>query len=187
MRLRLLFAAMGLALAGSLACMFALISSTSMSRARDEQARAESLWYAQPRHHYRIVIRQQTRTGVCEQDFEIRDERVQTVHLNQCAQPPRWTVPRLFNWVKQLGQPAGLCYPSSLQCTCRVATHLYVQFEPQSGYPQQVRYEWGLRPNWESLDYWKSLAFSSDRTDCARRTRGGGVVELTVVALTPLP
>lgn len=187
MRLRLLFATVVLALAGSLAVMFALISGTNISGARDEQVRAEQIWYAQPRNHYRIVIRQRTRTGVCEQDLEIRDDRVQMVHLNQCAQPPIWTVPRLFSWVKQLGQPAGLCYPSSLQCTCRVSTHLQVLFDPQSGYPKQVRYEWGLRPNWENLHYWQSLVFDSHGIDCARRARGGGAVELTVVSLTLLP
>jgi hypothetical protein len=125
--------------------------------------------------------------GVCEQDLEIRNDRVQTVYQNQCAQPPIWTVPRLFSWVRQLGQPAGLCYPSSLQCTCRVSTHLQVLFDPQLGYPRQVLYEWGLRPNWESLDYWQSLVLGTDRADCARRTRGGGVVEITVVSFMPLP
>jgi hypothetical protein len=187
MRLRLRWVTVGLTLVGALVVIFALIDRTSTPGVRSGQMRAEQMWYAQSRHHYRIVIRQRTRTGVCEQDLEIRDDRVQTVHLNQCAQPPRWTVPRLFSWVKQLSQPASLCYPSSLQCTCRVSTHLQVQFDPQSGYPKQVLYEWGLRPNWESLHYWQSLVFNSDRTDCARRTRGGGTVELTVVSLTPLP
>lgn len=187
MRFRLLLAGVGLALVGVLVAAFGLINWSSASGTREAQVRAERVWYAQPRHHYRMVIRQRTRTGVCEQDLEIRDERVQTVHLNQCAQPPIWTVPRLFSWVKQLGHPSGLCYPSSLQCTCRVSAHLEVTFDPQSGYPAQVRYEWGLRPNWENVDYWQSLVFRSDRIDCARRTRGGGAVELTVVAFTPLP
>jgi hypothetical protein len=186
MRLRLLLAGVGLLLLGTLVMVFGLVNWTGAPGVRDEQMHAERVWYAQSRHHYRIVIRQRTRTGVCEQDLEIRNDRVQTVYQNQCAQPPIWTVPRLFSWVRQLGQPAGLCYPSSLQCTCRVSTHLQVLFDPQSGYPRQVLYEWGLRPNWESMDYWQSLVLGTDRVDCARRTRGGGVVEITVVSFMPL-
>lgn len=151
------------------------------------QLRAEQIWYTQPLSHYRIVIQQRTRTGTCEQDLEIHDDRVQTIHLNQCAQPLVWTVPRLFSWVRQLGQPAGRCYPSPMQCTCRVSTHTQVVFDTQMGYPRHVQYEWTLRPNWENIHYWQALLFNRDRVDCARRTRGGGVVELTVVSLTPLP
>lgn len=187
MRLRLLLTVAGLMFIGSFVTVLAPISRKGASGAREKQMYAERLWYAQPRDHYRIVIRQQTRTGICDQDFEIRDDRVQTVYLNQCAQPPVWTVPRLFNWVKQLGRPASLCYPSSLQCTCRVSTHLQVQFDPYAGYPREIRYEWGLRPNWEGLHYWQSLVFGGDRTDCVRRTRGGGAVEITVISLTSLP
>ena len=142
-----MLAGVGLLLLGTLVMVFGPVNRTGASGVRDEQMHAEQVWYAQSHHHYRIVIRQRTRTGVCEQDLEIRNDRVQTVYQNQCAQPPIWTVPRLFSWVKQLGQPAGLCYPSSLQCTCRVSTHLQVLFDPQLGYPRQVLYEWGLRPN----------------------------------------
>jgi hypothetical protein len=37
------------------------------------------------------------------------------------------------------------------------------------------------------MDYWQSLVLGTDRVDCARRTRGGGVVEITVVSFMPLP
>ncbi len=55
------------------------------------------------------------------------------------------------------------------------------------GYPRHVQYEWMLQPNWENVHYWQALLFNRDRADCARRTHGGGVVELTVVSFTPLP
>jgi hypothetical protein len=66
MRLRLLLAGVGLLLFGTLALVFGLVNGTGASGVRDEQMHAERIWYAQSRHHYRIVIRQRTRTGVCE-------------------------------------------------------------------------------------------------------------------------
>ncbi len=186
-QVRLLLASGVLLIVLALVFVALLAGSAGMSEARGAQMRAEQIWYAQPLDHYRLVIQHRTRTGTCEQDLEIRDDRVQTVYLNQCAQPPSWTVTRLFEWVKQLGRTASLCYPSSMQCTCRVSTFTQVMFDPQMGYPRHIRYEWTLRPNWENLHYWQSLVFNSDRVDCARRTRGGGAVELTVVSLTSLP
>ncbi len=186
-QVRLLLAGSVLLLVLALVFVALLAGRAGTSEVHIAQMSAEQTWYAQPLDHYRLVIQHRTRTGVCEQDLEIRGDRVQTVYLNQCAQPPSWTVTRLFEWVKQLGQTASICYPSSVQCTCRVSTFTQVVFDSHMGYPQYIRYEWTLRPNWENLHYWQSLVFNSDRVDCARRTRGGGAVELTVVSLTPLP
>lgn len=177
----------GVALLGLVWMTFMLATTSGRPAQREELARARQQWNAQLLNDYRIVIQHQTRTGVCEQDLEVRDGQIHTVHRNQCNQPPNWTVSRLFDWVAQLEQPASICYPSTNQCTCRVSSIVRVSFDPQLGYPKHVRYDWGLRPYWENVQYWQSFLFDDDLTNCANRARGGGTVELSVVSLTLPP
>jgi len=187
MRLRVLLFLLSGLLAGALGALLAVAGNGGRPSVRQELARAEQQWSARLAPSYRIVIQQQTRAGVCEQDLEVRDERVRTVYRNQCNQPPIWTVSRLFGWVEQLERPASVCYPSAGQCTCRVSARARVTFDPQLGYPRHISYEWGLRPHWENPHYWQALLLDDDLARCANRARGGGTVEVSVVSLTFLP
>lgn len=146
-------------------------------------AAARRLWAANGLESYRLRVTQQTTLGTCEQEMVAGDAGVTPVS-NTCGMPATWSVPRLFNWIEELGREEANCYPDNVMCACRGAMSIAVQYDQTTGYPSEVVYEWHKRPNLMNVAYYRSLLDQSF-PGCNRDGRGGPVV--FTVTLTPEP
>lgn len=146
-------------------------------------AEARRLWLAQAPPRYTLTITQQTAAGACEQEFQIDGTTAVAVH-DDCRQPVRWTVPRLFNWIAELERERTRCYPDPTMCACRGTIATSVRYDAEQGYPRAIVYEWRKRPNLTSLAYYRSL-FDRSFPGCNRDGTGGAVVYAIGLAAQP--
>lgn len=146
-------------------------------------ADARRLWAANGLERYRLSLTQQTSNGSCVQEMVTTSDGTVPIS-NSCGMPASWSVPRLFSWIEELEREEANCYPDARMCACRGAIATTVRYDPTTGYPQEVVYEWRKRPNLLNTAYYRSLL---DRSfpGCNRDGRGGPVVY--TVSLTAEP
>ncbi|KPV47750.1 hypothetical protein SE17_41780 [Kouleothrix aurantiaca] len=165
------------------------LGALGMRRAGDTAlAAARARWNARALAHYRLVVRETTGAGACQQDLEIDAERIVAVRQNQCVRVPSWTVANLFTWVASMRQQDSGCYPSPVTCVCHIRYAIEAHYDPEMGYPLDATYLWHLETNWAYWGHWERFLRTYELPDCAavsRRT--AGAITISVVKLTPLP
>ncbi len=162
------------------AVLFVLPPPAAQSDSTVELERARDLWLAQKAQNYRIVVQQQIGTATCQQDIEVRNERITHVRQNDCDQPATWTASHLFAWVSQLERQGTQCYPSAQLCACRLFQSTQASYDPLFGYPQHVVYSLRMQPNVLSRDYWQYAWTINSLPNC---DQGQGDVVVKVLSL----
>lgn len=155
--------------------------------AQDSVELAKTRWAARNFDAYTLMLRQETRNKICDQQIEARGEQVVLAVHNSCGQPPTWTVTRLLNWIVELEREPSRCYPSTADCACQVMMNTHVTYDSQLGYPRQIIYEWHSQPNLLNPSYWRML---TDKTfpGCSNiQGSGPGGTLVVNVGLTPEP
>ncbi len=160
--------------------LFVLTPSAAQSDGNLELERARDLWLAQKLQEYRIVVQQQIGAATCQQDIEVRGERIVDVRQNNCGQPATWTASHLFAWVSQLKRQGTQCYPSEQLCACRLFQSTTATYDPQRGYPQHVVYSLRMQPNLISRDYWQYALNINSLPNC---DQGQGDIVVKVLSL----
>lgn len=153
-------------------------------------ARAEAArkWEARGFDGYRLVIRERSAGGSCEQEMEVRGERVVRMLRSTCARSTRWTITLLFQRLAQAQDRSARCAGAGLgyDCPCLSYTEVQASYDPQLGYPRLVGTNPSWRENWAHADYWRFLWRNNARPECA----GGGddfMRLVYVTSLTPTP
>lgn len=137
----ILFAISGLALYGDRVLLF--------NSSTNQLAAAKQKWVTQAVEHYRLSINYFHLN--CQQEVEIKDEKVIGVRKNTCSTIPVQTITDLFNQIKSKADGKE-CGPNG--CACDGPLGVDAIYDDQFGYPRQV--EIRLQPEKRWL-YFNSL------------------------------
>jgi hypothetical protein len=149
---------------------------------------AKARWAARGFASYRLVVREETRGGGCQQDVTIDHEQIRSVALNRCVHIPSWTVSNLFTWFERLEPYASRCYPTPVACVCHMIYTTHASYDAELGYPERVTYAWRLQTNWGYRGHWERIWQTGELPSCDHVARfASGYITITVVSLTPLP
>jgi Family of unknown function (DUF6174) len=125
---------------------FSLNSSSS-----PQLVKAQKRWEKQAVFHYRLNINYSHIN--CQQQVEIKDEKVIGVRQNTCSTILPQTVTQLFQQI-ELFADSKKCGPNG--CVCDGPIGVNAIYDTQFGYPRQIEISLKPEKRWLYPEYWKS-------------------------------
>ncbi|MBD2338584.1 hypothetical protein H6G64_16540 [Calothrix sp. FACHB-156] len=115
-------------------------------------AKAQKKWNDQNISHYRLTINYSSHNN-CQQEIEIKNEKVIAVKQNNCSTIPAQTISELFQQI-QASEDGTKCGPNG--CACDGPVDIHTKYDAQYGYPYQLEMELASNKRWQYLDYWRN-------------------------------
>ncbi|MDZ7963211.1 MAG: DUF6174 domain-containing protein [Aulosira sp. DedQUE10] len=116
-------------------------------------AEAQKKWNAQNVSHYRLTLHYSSFHDNCQQEVEIKDEKVIAVKQNTCPTIPAQTITELFEQIESSADGTK-CGPNG--CACDGPVDVNATYDAQYGYPLQLEMELAPNKRWLYLDYWRN-------------------------------
>jgi Family of unknown function (DUF6174) len=113
---------------------------------------AQKKWNAQDISHYRLTLNYTSHDN-CQQEVEIKDEKVIAVRQNNCLTIPTQTITELFQQI-QSSADGTKCGPNG--CACDGPVDVNATYDSEYGYPRQLEMELAPKKRWLYLDYWRN-------------------------------
>jgi hypothetical protein len=109
-------------------------------------------WNKQAVKNYRLILSYSHFN--CQQDLEIKDEKIVTVRQNNCATIPGKTVTDLFGKIESLADGKE-CGPNG--CACDGPLGVNAIYDAKFGYPRQVEIKLQPEKRWQYFEYWQGF------------------------------
>jgi hypothetical protein len=127
--------------------------STLLSNSSKNQLEvAKERWNKQAIQHYRLSLNYSHLN--CQQDVEIKDDKVVTVRENTCETIPGKTVTELFGKIESLADGKE-CGPNG--CACDGPLGVDAVYDAKFGYPRQVEIKLKPEKRWQYFEYWQGF------------------------------
>ncbi|BAY24153.1 hypothetical protein NIES2100_39460 [Calothrix sp. NIES-2100] len=117
-----------------------------------ELAAAKKKWTAQNITHYRLTLNYSTFNN-CQQEVEIKDDKVIAVKQNSCSTIPLQTITQFFTEIESAAN-GEKCGPNG--CACDGPMRIDANYDPKYGYPNQLDFKLKPEQRWQYIDYWKN-------------------------------
>ncbi|WP_066424138.1 DUF6174 domain-containing protein [Anabaena sp. 4-3] len=116
--------------------------------AQNQLAQAKKNWTTQAVNHYRLKINY-TAPDNCQQELEIKNEKVIAISQNTCTNTPPLTVTKLFQEIATLTD-SQQCGPNG--CACDGTMSVHATYDNKFGYPSQLEISLAPEKRWLYLN-----------------------------------
>lgn len=144
---------------------------------------ARMQWMEQPIPRYRLVIERPLLN--CQQDLEVRHERVVQVFEHTCP-IEELTMTDLFNRIDRLDGLNNLGFLNTRTCGCESFINAAVQYDQELGYPTRVALFDRRVVNWRAGACWQHILMHGALPECDVPFLFSEP-RVTNISLTPLP
>jgi Family of unknown function (DUF6174) len=117
-----------------------------------ELTAAKKKWAAQNITHYRLTLNYSIFNN-CQQEVEIKDDKVIAVKQNTCSTIPLQTMTHLFSEIESAAN-GEKCGPNG--CACDGPVRIDANYDAKYGYPNQLDFKLKPEQRWQYFDYWKN-------------------------------
>jgi Family of unknown function (DUF6174) len=117
-----------------------------------ELTAAKKKWAAQNITHYRLTLNYSTFNN-CQQEVEIKNEKVIAVKQNTCSTIPLQGISHLFTEIESADN-GEKCGPNG--CACDGPVRIDANYDAKYGYPNQLSFKLKSEQRWQYFDYWKN-------------------------------
>jgi hypothetical protein len=112
---------------------------------------AKKKWDTENVKHYRLTLNYSSHD--CQQEVEIKDEKVIAVKQSTCPTIPPQTVAQLFNQIETAAKGEE-CGPNG--CACDGPMRIDAIYDAKYGYPTQLDFKLKPDQRWLYFGYWRS-------------------------------
>lgn len=126
---------------------YTLFSNTSIK----QLTAAKKKWEAQNVTHYRLTLNYSQHN--CQQEVEIKEQKVIAVKQNTCSTIPPQTVTDLFTQIESASNREE-CGPNG--CACDGPVRIDAIYDAKYGYPNQLEFRLKPEQRWLYFDYWRT-------------------------------
>lgn len=116
-----------------------------------ELTAAKKKWQAQNIQHYQATLNYSSHN--CQQEVEIKDDKIIAVKKNTCQTIPLHTITNLFTEIESAAN-GEKCGPNG--CACDGPVRIDANYDPKYGYPIQLVFKLKPEQRWQYFDYWKN-------------------------------
>jgi hypothetical protein len=142
----------------------------------NQLAAAKKNWAAQNVTHYRLTLNYSQHD--CQQEVEIKEQKVIAVNQNTCSTIPPQTVTDLFTQIESAANGEE-CGPNG--CACDGPVRIDAIYDAKYGYPNQLDFRLKPEQRWLYFDYWRTQFLGEYCTLIGFVNR-----KITVSAFTPI-